>query len=395
MQLIPDRRIIHLDMDAFYASVEILDNQSLKGKPVIVGGSSNRGVVSAASYEARKFGVHSAMPIVTAQKLCPSGVFLPVRMERYKEISGRIMAIFHAYTPLVEPISLDEAFLDVTGSTRLLGAAEDIARQIKKLVYEETGLTVSAGVASSKLVAKIASDLDKPDGLTIVPSGTERAFLALLPIKRLWGIGKATKKTLAMMGVQTIGDLSKVGPELLAGKFGKHGIQMHYASLGIDEREVIPEQRIKSIGNEETFDADLTILKTIQQELLALCNKVGQRLRNKNLAGKTVSIKVKYNDFKQVTRSVTLKEPTNDNKEIYQHSCRLLHKTEAGKKPVRLIGISLANIHPDKPMRQIPLFSEKAPPAKRHDLHKAIDTISEKFGSNAIRPGTLVDKDNN
>lgn len=391
----PDRRIIHLDMDAFYVSVEMLDNQSLKGKPVIVGGPSHRGVVSAASYEARKFGIRSAMPIATAKKLCPNGIFLPVRMARYKEVSDRIMAIFHRYTPLVEPISLDEAFLDITESTMLLGPAEDIARQIKKLVYEETGLTVSAGVASSKLVAKIASDLDKPDGLTIVLPGEEQQFLAPLPIKRLWGIGKATRKTLAMMGVQTIGDLSNVRPELLTSKFGKHGTQMHYASFGIDEREVIPERRIKSIGNEETFDTDLTVLKTIQQELLALCNKVGQRLRNKNLAGKTVSIKVKYNDFKQVTRSITLKEPTNDNKEIYKHSCQLLQKTEAERKPVRLIGISLANIHPDKPSRQIPLFSEKTPPVKRRNLHKAIDTISEKFGSKAIRPGTLVDKKQN
>lgn len=390
-----DRRIIHLDMDAFYASVEMLDNPSLRGKPVIVGGSSNRGVVSAASYEARKFGIHSALPIVTARKLCPNGIFLPVRMTRYKEISDQIMAIFHRYTPLVEPISLDEAFLDITASTKLLGTAEEIAKQIKKLVLQETGLTVSAGVASSKLVAKIASDLDKPDGLTIVPSGKEREFLAPLPIKRLWGIGRATRKTLTMMGIQTIGDLSILSPELLTSKFGKHGSQMHYAALGVDERQVTPERQIKSIGNEETFETDLTAIRTIQQEILALCNKVGKRLRDHNLAGKTVTLKMKYNDFKQITRSITLIEPTNDNKEIYQQSCQLLKKTEAGKKPVRLLGISLANLCTSESGKQLSLFSKKNTHQKRRNLHEAMDTISEKFGRTAIQPGTLADKNNN
>lgn len=387
-----DRRIIHLDMDAFYASVERFDDPSLRGKPVIVGGSSNRGVVSAASYEARKYGVHSALPIVAARKLCPNGIFLPVRMARYKEISDQIMAIFHRYTPLVEPISLDEAFLDITASTMLLGSAEKIGLQIKKVVWEETGLTISAGVASSKLLAKIASEIDKPDGFTVVPHGEERHFLAPLPIKRLWGIGSATRKTLTLMGIQTIGDLSKVPPSLLTSKFGKLGIQMHYAALGIDERQVTPERQVQSIGNEETFEKDLTALKTIQQEILALCNKVGKRLRSHNLAAKTVTLKLKYNDFKQITRSITIKEPTNDNKEIYQQSCKLLNNTEAGRKPVRLLGISLANLCTSGSAKQLPLFSKKTTPQKRHALHKAMDTISEKFGGNAIRPGTLIDK---
>ena len=206
----PIRSIIHLDMDAFYASVEQLDNPELKGKPVIVGGTSKRGVVSAASYEARKYKIHSAMPIAQAMKLCPYGVFLPVRMKRYKEISSQVFAVFEKYTPLVEPLSLDEAFLDVTGSEKLFGTAEDIAGQIRREVFEKTGLTISAGVAASKLVAKIASDLNKPDGLTIVPSGREAEFLAPLPIKRLWGVGKKTQEVLAMLGVHTMGDLASL-----------------------------------------------------------------------------------------------------------------------------------------------------------------------------------------
>src|SRR5210317_961733 len=214
------RSIIHLDMDAFYASVEELDNPELKGKPVIVGGSSMRGVVSAASYEARKYKIHSAMPIVQAKRLCPHGVFLPVRMKRYREISNKVFSIFHKYTPLVEPLSLDEAFLDVTSSGRLFGTAEEIAGQIRKQVYAEIGLTISAGVATSKLVAKIASDINKPDGLTIVPAGSEAEFLAPLPIKRLWGVGKKTQETLVLLGVHTIGDIASFPEKLLAQKFG-------------------------------------------------------------------------------------------------------------------------------------------------------------------------------
>ncbi|MHB1379527.1 MAG: DNA polymerase IV, partial [Desulfurivibrionaceae bacterium] len=220
----PDsRRIIHLDMDAFYASVEILDNPALRGQPVVVGGDCNRGVVCAASYEARKFGVHSALPMLMAKKLCPQGVFLPVRMARYQEISRRIMEIFQRFTPLVEPLSLDEAFLDVTASQRLMGSAEKIAGQIRALVRDTTGLTVSAGVGTSKLVAKIASDLNKPDGLTIVPPGEEEIFLAPLPIGRLWGVGKTTREALALIGVQTVGDLRRIPPAILTAKFGKAG----------------------------------------------------------------------------------------------------------------------------------------------------------------------------
>lgn len=386
------RRIIHLDMDAFYASVEILDNPALQGLPVVVGGSGNRGVVCAASYEARKFGVHSALPILTARKLCPHGVFLPVRMARYQEISAQIMEIFLRFTPLVEPLSLDEAFLDVTASQSLMGKAEDIAREIRTLVRETLGLTVSAGVASTKLVAKIASDLNKPDGLTIVPEGMEEEFLAPLPIGRLWGVGRTTREALAMIGVKNIGDLSRIPLAMLTAKFGKGGILMHESAKGIDLRPVEPRQDAKSIGHEETFTEDLRDKKKIEQELLALCCKVGKRARSHGVAGRTVSIKVKYRDFVQVTRSLTLSAPVADDKSLYQTGQLLLAKTEVGIRPIRLLGISLANLIPTKASGQLPLFAQGLDKTKDRLLYEAIDTISNRYGCGAIIPATLVEK---
>ncbi|HPD60620.1 MAG TPA: DNA polymerase IV, partial [Thermodesulfobacteriota bacterium] len=251
------KKIIHLDMDAFYASVEVRDNPGLQGKPVIVGGSKQRGVVSSASYEARKCGVHSAQPIAVAMRLCPQGIFLPVRMARYQEVSEQVFEIFRRFTPLVEPLSIDEAFLDVTGSTRIFGEPEEIARKIKKLVKEQTGLTVSAGVASLKFVAKIASGLNKPDGLTVVPPEKVHEFLGPLPIELLWGVGQATKKILTTLGVKTIGDLKRIPLDILTAKLGKNGFQLHLLSQGIDEREVDIKDEVKSIGQEETFAEDL------------------------------------------------------------------------------------------------------------------------------------------
>lgn len=380
-------------MDAFYASVEEHDEPALRGRPIIVGGTSNRGVVSAASYAARRFGIHSAMPIATARKLCPQGVFLPVRMRRYQEVSNRIMEIFHRFTPLVEPISLDEAFLDVTGSELLMGRSEKIARTIKCMVREETGLTVSAGLASSKLLAKIASDLDKPDGLTIVAPGQERDFLRPLPIKKLWGVGDATRKTLALMGVQTIGDLSGLPLQLLTATFGKPGLHLHLAANGIDDREVITEHETKSIGNEETFERDLREEKAIRKELLALAARVGKRLRRHGLTGKTVTLKVKYADFKQITRSTTLAEATADDRKIFLHGCELLTRTQAGQRPIRLIGISISNLTPAVSRKQLRLFSRDADQADgRRKLYQALDAISGKYGRDAIVPGTLLDE---
>ena len=392
MPIPTSRRIIHLDMDAFYAAVEILDNPALRGQPVVVGGNSNRGVVCAASYEARKFGVHSALPIHMARTLCPHGVFLPARISRYREISRRIMEIFQRFTPLVEPLSLDEAFLDVTASQSLLGPAEEIAAQIRALVRDTIGLTVSAGVAASKLVAKIASDLNKPDGLTIVPVGEEEAFLAPLPIGRLWGVGRTTKEALALIGVKTIGDLNRIPPAILTAKFGKAGLMMHESARGIDPRQVEPEQETKSIGHEETFTKDLRDKKMIEQELLALCLKVGKRMRHHGLAGRTVTVKVKYRDFVQVTRSLTLPEPVADDGSLYRTGCLLLTKTEIGLRPIRLLGISLANLSHADTSGQMSLFGDNRARRRNDSLYRALDAINDRYGSNAIIPARLVEK---
>ena len=387
------RSIIHLDMDAFYASVEQLDNPALKGKPVIVGGSSKRGVVSAASYEARRYKIHSAMPIAQAMKLCPHGFFLPVRMKRYKEISSQVFAIFQKYTPLVEPLSLDEAFLDVTGSGKLFGTAEDIAKRIRKEVYQETGLTISAGVAASKLVAKIASDINKPDGLTIVPVGKEAEFLAPLPIKRLWGVGKKTQETLSLLGVHTFGDIASLPEKLLEQKFGKHGISLRRKALGLDNRDVETEHETKSVGHEFTFDTDLVELETIRRELLELAVMVAKRLRRYQLQGKTITLKVKYHDFKQITRSSTIKQHSADSKRIYEEVIRLLQKTDAGEKPLRLLGISVSGLQLESGTRQQFLFQGMRSNGKRQEINKALDEIQEKYGSTAILPGRLLGGD--
>ncbi|MEI6127741.1 MAG: DNA polymerase IV [Pseudomonadota bacterium] len=386
------KHILHLDLDAFYPSVEILDNPALKGRPVIVGGSRQRGVVSSASYEARKYGVHSAQPIAVALRLCPQGIFLPVRMGRYSEMSNRVFRIYHRFTPLVEPLSLDEAFLDVTGSTRLFGTPEAIAGRIKQLVAEETGLTVSAGVASSKLIAKIASDLQKPDGLTVVPPEKVREFLDPLPVEKLWGVGHVTRESLLVLGVKTIGDLSRIAENVLESKFGKQGLQLHCLSLGMDDRDVEPERATKSIGNEETYADDIIDRAMIKKELLGLSIKVARRARSEALSGKTVTLKIKYNDFKQITRSITLPEATDDGDEMFRHCCSLLDKTEAGRKPVRLLGVTLFHLATHTATRQLSLFSEQARSLKKKELNSALDKLSEKYGEHTIVPGSLIEK---
>ena len=384
------KAILHLDMDAFYPSVEVLDNPELAGKPVIVGGSKERGVVSSASYEARRYGVHSAQPMATAMRLCPNGIFLPVRMARYKAVSRAVFDIFHQVTPLVEPLSIDEAFLDVTGCERLLGRPEEIAKKVKQNVFKHTGLTVSAGVAPSKFVAKIASDLEKPDGLTVVPPDGVRNFLDPLPIKKMWGVGKVTQEALARLNIGTFQDLSAVPLKILEKKFGKHGLKMHELSMGIDDRDVVPEHDIKSVGHEQTFHQNVIELEEAKKSLLALANKVAQRMRRNGITGKTVTLKVKYSDFIQITRSSTLREPTDDGLETYVTVCRLLNKTEVGKRPVRLLGVSLSHLNFHGKEGQLSLFANKS--LKRKRLNTALDSLNKKHGDNSVRPGTLVSK---
>jgi DNA polymerase IV len=387
----PSKHIIHLDMDAFYPSVEVLDNPDLKGKPVIVGGSKERGVVSSASYEARKFGVHSAQPMATAMQLCPHGIVMPTRMSRYKEVSVQVFEIFDFFTPLVEPLSIDEAFLDVTDSIRLFGSPIEIAKRIKLMVTEKTGLTISAGVAPSKFVAKIASDMEKPDGLTVVSTHKVRAFLDPLPIKKMWGVGKVTQEALSGLRIHTFKDLSHFPVEVLEKKFGKHGSHMHQLSRGIDERDVVTGHDVKSIGHEDTYSKDIFDLDLAKRELLSLANRVARRMRRKGFEGKTITLKVKYHDFVRITRSVTRNKYTNDSTDIYANICNLLEKTAVGKKPVRLLGISLSNLAAIGSGRQLSLFKDEGSNEKRKELNKTLDSVLEKFGSKGIRPGSLID----
>ena len=386
------KAIIHLDMDSFYPSVEVLDNPQLKGKPVIVGGSKERGVVSSASYEARKFGIRSAQPMATAMRLCPEGIFLPVRMHRYREMSRRVFKIFRLFTPLVEPVSIDEAFLDVTASTRLFGQPDDIARKIKDMVQKETGLTVSAGVAPSKFAAKIASDMDKPDGLTVVAADRVQEFLEPLPIEKMWGVGKRTRDRLHRLGIRTIGDFTRFPAEVLKKNFGKHGVRMRELALGIDERDVIPVSDAKSVGHEKTFSQDILERDSARKEILSLADKVAHRMRRDGVTGKTVTLKVKFSDFVQVTRSATLAGSTDNGLEIYSTACRLLEKTDAGARSVRLLGISVSQLSHRGSEKQLSLFQKREASLRRKKLNTALDSLSERFGEDSIRPATLLDK---
>ncbi len=388
------RTLLHLDLDAFYASVEQLDDPSLHGRPVIVGGPTRRGVVCAASYEARRFGVRSAMPTARARRLCPDGVFLPPRFGRYAELSERVFGIYRRYTPLVEPLSLDEAFLDVTESRALHGEGRDIARTIKAAVRAECGLAVSAGVAEVKLAAKIATDLGKPDGLVEVPPGGVAAFLAPLPVGRLWGVGRVTEESLRRIGVGTIGDLA-AAPELaLAEVLGaSHARALRSLAQGDDPREVVPDEAAKSIGAEDTFGEDLTGREALGRELLAQAVRVGRRLRSAGQRGHVVTLKVKYSDFTLVTRRTTLERPTDDDAAIHAAVRFLLDRLELDR-PVRLTGISVSGFAGEEDGRQLDLFAGPAPAGederKRRALNAALDELAERFGEGTIvRAGVM------
>jgi DNA polymerase-4 len=303
-----------------------------------------------------------------------------------------VFEIFYLFTPLVEPLSIDEAFLDVTGSIRLLGSAIEIAKKIKQMVVVKTGLTISAGVAPSKFVAKIASDMEKPDGLTIVPYNKVREFLDPLPIKKMWGVGKVTQETLAKLNIRTFKDLSQVPLEVLKKKFGKQGIKMHLLSMGIDDRDVEPEHDIKSIGHEQTYLEDIMDKDMAKKELLSLANKTARRMRQEKVTGKSITLKVKYNDFVQITRSKTLPKSIDDGFQIYSTACNLLEKTEIGKRPVRLLGISLSQLSLLEAEKQLSIFNQDESSEKRKRLNIALDSLHEKHGDKSIRPGTLLIK---
>ena len=381
----PARAIIHADLDAFYASVEVLDDSSLRGKPVIVGGRpGERGVVSAASYEARRFGVHSAMPLRTAARRCPQGVFLPGRPERYRELSEQVMAIFATYTPLVEPISLDEAFLDVSGSAAAFGGGETIARLIKQRVLDEIGLVVSVGVATNKLCAKVASDLRKPDALVVVPPGEEAAFLAPLPIRRLWGVGPQAQAALAEYGVATIGQLAALAPGTLHRRFGRHGDDLAARARGIDRAQVQPFHAPKSVGHEHTFSVDTTDRGRLEATLLDLAESVASRLRRHDLVAGAVQLKLRYEGFETLTRQAPLPSQTHESDVLYHATVSLLRRTLVDGRAVRLIGLTAITL---ADVQQLTLFDA---PARRDRLTRSIDAVRERFGDRAITRARLL-----
>jgi DNA polymerase-4 len=379
------RSIIHADLDAFYASVEVLDDPSLRGRPVIVGGGpGDRGVVSAASYEARAFGVHSAMPLRTAGRRCPQGVFLPGRPSRYRELSEQVMAIFASYTPLVEPISLDEAFLDVSASTAVFGDGETIGRRIKERVLTEVGLVVSVGVATNKLCAKVASDLRKPDALVVVPPGTEAAFLAPLPIRRLWGVGPQAQAALAEYGVTTIGQLAALPAGTLHRRFGRHGDDLGSRARGVDRAEVAPMQRPKSIGHEHTFDVDTIDVGRLEATLLDVAESVASQLRRHDLAAGSVQLKLRYEGFETLTRQAPLPRQTRESAPLYAGGLALLRRTLVAGRGVRLVGLTAINL---SAAQQLTLFDA---PERTDRLARSIDVVRERFGEDAITRARLL-----
>lgn len=379
------RTIIHADLDAFYASVEVLDNPALRGKPVIVGGDPNaRGVVSAASYEARAFGVHSAMPLRTAQRLCPHGVFLPGRFDRYHELSRQVMGVFAAYTPLVEPISLDEAFLDVTGSRAAFGDGETIGRELKRRVLDEAGLVVSVGVATNKLCAKVASDLRKPDALVVVPPGGEAAFLAPLPVSRLWGVGPQARQALSDYGVTTIGQLADLPEGTLRRRFGTHGAELRLRAQGVDPSPVVPTHAPKSVGHELTFDHDVLDPRRLEATLLDLAESVASRLRRHGLAAGAVQLKLRYEGFDTITRQAPLGRQVRESEPLYQLGVGLLRKALAPDRAVRLIGLTAIHL---SEVQQLTLFDA---PERNERLTQSIDAVRKRFGDEAITRARLV-----
>ncbi len=341
----PVRTILHVDMDAFFASVEQRDNPALRGRPVLVGGAGKRGVVAAASYEARAFGCRSAQPMAVALRNCPGAVVIKPRGGRYREISERVFEILGAFSPLVEPISIDEAFIDVTGSLALFGSGEQIARDIRARIKSDIGLTASVGVAPNKFLAKLASDLDKPDGLTVIEPGREREVLDPLPVSRLWGVGPAAEKQLHRLGLRTIGDVARTPPGVLAARFGEHGARLARLSRGEDDRPVRARNGVKSISHEQTFEEDLGDPGEVRRVLLARCEDVGRRLRGRGLLARTVTIKIRFGDFETVTRSVSLDGPTDATEAIWSAARGLFDAWAGGAfRPVRLIGVGVSNL---------------------------------------------------
>jgi DNA polymerase-4 len=380
------RTILHADMDAFYATIEQRDDPRLRGKPVVVGGSLPRSVVATASYEARKFGVHSAMPGVIAKRKCPQAIFVMPRMEVYARVAAQVREVFSRFTPLVEPLSLDEAFLDVTDSRALFGDGEAIARRLKDAVRAATQLTVSVGVAATKYVAKVASDLRKPDGLVVVPPGTEREFLAPLPVTRLWGVGKVSEQRFAELGLVTIGDVQKLSGadcvRLFGEAFGRH---VHALSQALDPRPVEVDHEAKSISRETTFTKDVVRREEAHRVLLAFAQDVARELRAEGLRARLVRIKVRDPDFRTITRQARLVEPTRLDVDLYRAAVKLFDRHWRDGAPIRLLGLGSAQLVPEDQPAQRSLFGGSRDESDR--LMTAVEKIRARFGDGAIRRG--------
>lgn len=383
------RWIIHVDMDAFFASVEQRDRPEYRGKPVIVGGLGNRGVVSTASYEARRFGVHSAMPMVTARRLCPQAVYLPCDHERYARVSDEMMNILGDFSPLVEPLSVDEAFLDVSGMDWLFAGPVEIAGKIKQRIREALQLTASAGVAPNKFLAKMASDLQKPDGLVVVQPGSETEFLHGLPVRKLWGIGEVTARSLLARGITTIGQLAGAPAELLHSLFGQQAQAVRELALGRDDRPVVAAHEAKSIGAEETFEQDLCRLEDMLTVLMRLAERNGFRLREQGLAGRTVTLKLRYGSFRTLTRRRTLDEPTQTDELIYRTASDLLAAQTDLEAGLRLLGVTVSQLEAARPV-VCSLFDGQEEKGRR--VCAAMDQLRQKYGADALMHGRLAPK---
>jgi len=377
-------------MDAFYASVEQMDRPELKGKPVIVGGRSNRGVVSAASYEARQFGIRSAMPIFEAKKRCPQGIFLGVRMDRYKAVSAEIMGILEGFSPLVEQVSIDEAYMDITGADRLYGTPQGLALQIKDKIRDRTALTCSIGIAPNRFLAKIASDRNKPDGLTIIQAKDVQAVIDKLAIQEVPGVGRKTAQALKRLGISTLGDIGTLSESTIRKALGKFGSRLLDFSKGVDDSPVVPYTEAKSISSEETLPADTAETATLKKVLLTQAEAVGRRLRRKQLRGGTVTLKLKHSDFTLITRSITLDAPTDCSNTLYEWSLKLLEESDLSRR-VRLVGVGVSKLASGPEAgKQLNLFHNPEKEKSWGDVEKAVDTIKERFGDGAIKRGGFL-----
>ena len=377
-------------MDAFFAQIEQRDNPMYKNKPLIVGSPLNRGVISSASYEARKYGLHAGMPLTKAKRLCPDGIFVPVNMEKYLKESANIREIFFQYTPVVEIVGCDEGFLDVTGCEKLFGSALEIAKKIKGKIYEKTNLTSSAGIGTNKFLAKLASSIGKPNGLTVLED-KKRVIekIKLLPISYLWGVGRVTGQDLRSMGAKTIGDIASMPVDILKAKFGEIGEIIHNMANGIDNRKVIPYCEPKSVGRETTFAKDIEDFGILKSTLLFLSQKISRSLHTKEYKGRILTLKVRFSDFKTITKRITLKKYTFSIFDIYKPSILLLKRLDLTRKKVRLVGISMSGLKPAFISENL-LFGDEG---REEKLTTAIGKVSEKFGEDKLVIARLAEKD--